>query len=181
MKTYTGIGSRQTPDDILRIMRCVGQDLGYLGWTLRSGCAEGADSAFEAGAWDARLRQGVPQPELYLPWPSFREGEREMISARSATLDQPQAEAFDIAAQFHPAWDGLKRGAKMLHARNVHQILGPDVTHPVLSRFVICWTPSGAGGGGTGQALRIAQHYDVPIFDLARADDLDRVMGLFAR
>ena len=33
--------------------------------------------------------------------------------------------------------------------------------------MVICWTAGGQRGGGTGQALRIAEHLEVTIFDLA--------------
>lgn len=36
--------------------------------------------------------------------------------------------------------------------------------------MVICWTKEGKRGGGTGQALRIAQHFYIPIFDLALPD-----------
>lgn len=177
MKAYAGIGSRETPGDILRLMQHLALELAYDGWTLRSGCAPGADSAFEQGAFDATMaRRGLPRPELYLPWPRF-EGRRSVLTK----LDEPQAEALPIAAKFHPAWDRLKQGAQKLHARNVHQILGPDVTAPVPSRFVLCWTPGGKGGGGTGQAIRIARAYNVPVFDLAREADLDRVTDWLAR
>lgn len=52
-----------------------------------------------------------------------------------------------------------------LHARNCYQVLGADLRTP--TQFVICWTPRGSGEGGTGQALRIAKAYNIPIFDLA--------------
>lgn len=172
IRSYTGVGSRETPEEILKMMEHVAYRLGSMGWTLRSGCAPGADSAFERGA----LKNSSPKPELYLPWPNF-EGRAE----EAVTRTHPQREAFEIAAQHHPAWPRLSRGARALHSRNVHQILGPDVTAPVLSHFVICWTPDGAGGGGTGQAIRIANHYGVSVFDLARDGDHDRVMGLLGK
>ena len=159
---YTGIGSRQTPDDVKALMGEIANWIAHLGWTLRSGCAPGADSAFEEGAMrhvDVRL------PELYLPWPSFQGG-RDLAARREA-----QSEAFDIAAHYHPRWHQLKPGAKMLHARNVHLVLGFDVTMPVMSKFVICWTPEAKRGGGTGQALRIAEDLRIPIYDLAEPID----------
>lgn len=169
MKVYTGIGSRQTPSEILALFERLAFALGrYGGWVLRSGCAQGADSAFERGAYDASDDTDWPGSELYLPWPNF-EGRTNVTRAR------PQREALPIAAQFHPAWDRLSQGAQKLHARNVHQILGPDVTKPVLSRFVVCWTPGGDGGGGTGQALRIARHYGVEIVDAGSSAGLARV------
>lgn len=175
MKVYTGIGSRETPGHVLPLMKSIAAELSCRGWTLRSGCAPGADSAFEEGAWIARDTNGRrPRPELYLPWPRF-EGRRSILTE----LDEPQDTAYSIAAQHHPRWASLTNGARSLHARNVHQILGRDVSNPVPSRFVICWTPDGAGGGGTGQAIRIAQAFGVPVYDLAIDTDAQRVLRLF--
>ncbi len=59
-------------------------------------------------------------------------------------------------------------------ARNVMQVLGRDCLSP--ASFVICWAPDSvldeAGrvvdvAGGTGQAVRIAATYRVPVFNLA--------------
>lgn len=177
VKAYAGIGSRETPADVLELMKALGHHLAYAGWTLRSGCAPGADSAFEQGAFDATMmRRGLPRPELFLPWPRF-EGRRSVLTAR----DEPQAQAFKIAARYHPTWEWLSEPVRKLMARNVHQILGPDVTAPTLSRFVLCWTPRGEGGGGTGQAIRIAKDYGVRVFDLAREGDRDRVVDWLTR
>ena len=179
VKAYTGIGSRETPSAILQVMETIGHELAAQGWTLRSGCAPGADSAFERGAFDAQLlHPHAARPELYLPWPGFENRRRALVR-----LERPDPGCYPVAATFHPAWERLSDGAKALHARNVHQVFGPDPTHRpfIPSRFVICWTPEGKGGGGTGQALRIAKHYNIPIFDLAREADYDRVTGgLFA-
>jgi hypothetical protein len=70
----------------------------------------------------------------------------------------------DMAKQFHPAWNRCSPGARKLHARNCFQVMGRDLNSPV--DFIICWTRGGLGGGGTGQALRIAKHYNIPVFDL---------------
>ena len=49
-KFYTGIGSRQTPKDILNLIEDVAFKLASKGYILRSGAAKGADTAFEDGA-----------------------------------------------------------------------------------------------------------------------------------
>ena len=176
-KTYSGIGSRQTPPEILKHMNELARSLYRAGYTLRSGGAPGADQSFEWGAVNEAQKNindsGWPFLEVYLPWKSFEEGARSMIPAR---LDEPQKEAYAIAEEFHPRWKYLKFGAKKLQARNVHQIYGPDVTNPVFSDFVICWTPKARGSGGTGQAIRIARSLDIPIYDLA---DEDQQKGLW--
>ena len=60
---YAGIGARKTPGGVLVLMREVGAILARDGWMLRSGGAEGADSAFEAGAKSAGGAR-----EIFLPW-----------------------------------------------------------------------------------------------------------------
>lgn len=46
---FTGIGSRETPLEILTFMKALGKWYAQHGYTLRSGGAIGADRAFEAG------------------------------------------------------------------------------------------------------------------------------------
>ena len=47
---YAGIGSRKTPDDVLAFMQRIAQWLAKRNYILRSGAAQGADTAFENGA-----------------------------------------------------------------------------------------------------------------------------------
>jgi hypothetical protein len=157
---YTGIGSRSTPPPTLALIRAFAEFLAVRGWVVRSGAAPGADEAFEAGA---RAAHGVVRP--YLPWFRFQ-------GVSDAALDAPSAAAVALAERFHPAWDRCGRGARLLHGRNCHQVLGDDLDSP--SCFVSCWTPdgsvdgSGRHVGGTGQALRIASSFGVPVINLAR-------------
>jgi predicted Rossmann fold nucleotide-binding protein DprA/Smf involved in DNA uptake len=62
-KYYAGVGSRQTPENILHLMTRIAMRMAELGWVLRSGGAKGADYAFEKGAGDKK--------EIYLPWRGF--------------------------------------------------------------------------------------------------------------
>lgn len=165
MKYYTGIGSRETPVNILEHMGSIAGGLYDEGWTLRSGSAPGADQAFEHAIADKYINDnGWPCAEIYLPWPTFQKESRSWIHPART---EPQEEAYDIAAEYHPSWKYLKPWVKKLHARNVHQIYGHDVTNPIFSEFVICWTKGAKSGGGTGQAIRIARGLDIPVYDLA--------------
>ena len=47
--------------------------------------------------------------------------------------------------------------------RNYRQVRGLDEPD---SEFVICWTHDGTDVGGTGQAIRIANHYGIPVFNM---------------
>ena len=122
MVYYTGIGSRATPEPILSLMVNIAIYFNNKGYTLRSGGASGADSAFETGAGTKK--------EIYIPWKGFNKSKNKYIEI-------PE-KAFSIASEFHPVWDKLKDPVKRLHARNVMQILGSDLKTP--SKLVICWT-----------------------------------------
>jgi hypothetical protein len=148
-KFYTGIGSRETPPDILDLITAIALYLSNKGYILRSGGANGADSAFERGSRDKK--------EIFLPWKGFNKSKNPYINIPK--------EAYTIAAKFHPVWDKLRSPVKNLHARNVMQVLGRALRTP--SDFLICWTKGGQLIGGTAQALRIAMEYKIPIFNLA--------------
>jgi hypothetical protein len=153
-KYYAGIGSRSTPHDVLALMVKIARRLADDGFCLRSGHAEGADQAFEAGAAGKAL--------IYLPWPGFQAD----TPLQGDVLLRPTRWAYSIAAEFHPAWDRLGQGARALQARNTHQVLGTHEGMPN-SKFVVCWTPGGLLKGGTAQAMRIAHAYGIPVFNLA--------------
>jgi len=160
MKYYAGIGSRQTPGTILNVMKDVAFYLSLDNYVLRSGAASGADTAFEEGC--DRI---FGEKEIYLPSPRFNNSLSELYIISEA--------AKEVAKSFHPNFNGLSDYAKLLMSRNSYQVLGKDLNSPSL--FVICWTDDGSDGihvktsgktGGTGQAIRIANHYGIPVHNL---------------
>jgi hypothetical protein len=166
-KYYSGIGSRETPSDILSLMVDIGKFLARKGYILRSGGANGADKAFEQGC---DLVRG--EKEIYLPWKGFNDNSSELY-LKSKTLKEIKDKAFELASQYHPAWDQLNYGAQCLMARNGMQVLGQDLNTPV--EFVICWNLGGFTHGGTSQALRIALDRKIPIFMLSKKDCLEDI------
>ncbi len=164
MKSYAGIGSRETPLHILAIFEKIGAFLATHGYTLRSGHAEGADQAFERGC-DAQSGK----KEIYIPWSGFEGSDSQFI------VSDPLA--FEIAAAYHPRWESLSQGAQKLQARNSHQVLGWNLKDPC--KFVVCWTKNGLGKGGTGQALRLAEKNEIPIFDAGCFTNEDEVKRSF--
>lgn len=158
---YTGIGSRSTPQEILDHFITIGEVLARLGFTLRSGGADGADAAFEVGC-----DRGGGKKEIFLPWKRFNNN-------LSPHFEIPQ-EAFEIAEDIYGSrWQFLKPSVKRLMARNIQQILGKNLDSP--SQCVICWTPDGCLNsaqrsiktGGTGQAISCAFENDIPVFNLS--------------
>lgn len=148
-KSYAGIGARKSPPDVLQRMTAIASLLSASGYTLRSGlCQEGADKAFENGC----------------------NGQAEYFTPLNATRNPHW---FQHARRYHPVFDELGRGSQQLIARNSPIVLGADLKTPV--RFIVCWTPGGEIVGGTGQALRIATDYSIPVFNLA-VDGAERAM-----
>lgn len=149
---YAGIGSRKTPKPILEEMEQIGAILARNNFILRSGAADGADSAFEKGV------DSVNGPkEIFLPWENF--------NGHLSGYHAPWKRAFEMAEEVIPWWDNLTEGTKKLHARNVHQILGLSLNEPV--EFVVCWTPDGQTVGGTATAIKIARKNQIPVINLA--------------
>jgi hypothetical protein len=166
--SYTGIGSRRTPADVLATIEEIASGYAHSGWTLRTGGSPGADQAFLRGAIAAG-----GAAEVYLPWPGFESDELEGLAsvAHMRIGDAPPTcTALALAARFHPGWESLDAGARALLARDGHEVLGEDLATPV--RFVLCWTLDGSKDGagllddGTGQALRIAHAQKIPVFNL---------------
>ena len=165
MKYYTGVGSRKTPQNILDLMTCIGTRLEELGWTLRSGGAGGADTAFTKYLDEEDMN-------IFIPWGGFNGIDSKFIGA--------SPKAMEIAEWLHPAWERCSQGARKLHGRNVHQVLGPDIEVETYSAFVVCWTRNGAKIGGTATAIRLAEESNIPVFNLGIEgvyEDLLRFIG----
>lgn len=149
---YTGIGSRNiTPEGIEKIKK-VAQTLDNLGYILRSGGADGADSAFE--------NNHTGEKEIYLPWKNFNDN-------KSPLYKIPKA-AREMAMKYHPMGRKLAQhyGIWSLMARNCQQVLGENLDTP--TDFIVCWTPDDYKGG-TSQALRIARDLKIPYYNLFNA------------
>lgn len=153
---YTGIGSRETPANICAQMTELAMYLEKLGYTLRSGGAEGADKAFESGA--------PTTCESYRPFGYLVS--RHYIRYTDTTRMNKSVD------KYHPAPQYLKRYVRKLMARNYCQVLGTRPLKSYRSDFIVCWTPDGSTdgqsreSGGTGQALRIACAKGIPVYNL---------------
>jgi hypothetical protein len=149
---YAGIGSRETPIHILNLMTKVSIRLSELNFTLSSGGAKGADTAFEIGA-DKKI--------IYKPYDQY--------------LQADLAKAFALASKLHPNWSACSTFARLAHARNTFILLGLDHKSPC--KFVIAWTKDGLLSGGTAMGLRIASSLNIPIFNLGNPDGVKIVLN----
>ena len=164
VKTYAGVGARATPATLAAPMAALARALDARGYTLHSGGAAGADTFFEAGATHKVIFihvDGARGRSQYTD-PCVRAGVCER--------------ALRIAFNHHPAWGKLSATGRLLMGRNSYQVLGADLQSPV--EFVACWTADGKASGGTGQAIRVAEAYGIPVFNL---HDPQRMRELFTR
>lgn len=185
MKWYTGVGSRETPANILDLMERVGYALASQGWTLRSGGALGADQAFENGMFEFAGLDGPydwTPAEIYLPWAGYENhhkythGGLNILPSDIKLTDERIAEC--MAEAIHPAWAACKQGAKKMHTRNVFQVLGRTLDQP--SKMLIAWTKLDRQGnpkGGTATAINLAiEHIGADsVFNLNKDEDHERI------
>ncbi len=166
MKAYTGIGARELSPNLSQEFQQIGQSLAKLGYTVRSGGAQGADSAFEAGSDTV---SGLK--EIFLPWKGFNHNKSSLILPNPIPED-----VANIAKEIYPHWDHVTEPVRRLHARNVMQILGWDLNDP--SAFVVCYTerpyndPNAVGGTLFG--IKLAEANDIPVYNFFVRGDRER-------
>lgn len=148
---YSGIGSRAAPADALKQCTKIAEVLEGLGFTLRSGGAEGADKAFEAGVKN-------PANKVILRPKHCNKAAEEMVS------------------KVHPAWSACNDYVRQLHGRNAQIVMGLNLDTP--SEFVVAWTFDGINKGGTRTGLVLAKKSGIPTFNLADKEEAKR-FGLF--
>lgn len=154
MKYFTGVGSRKTDEEGCELLISASKYLASQEYILRSGGAEGADVACEKGC---DLVQGVK--EIYIPWKGFNKSNSILVGSCN--------KAQDIASKLHPAWEKCSKWARVLHGRNCYQVLGKTLDKP--SDLLICYTD---GNGGTRTALKLAEEYNIPIYNFTVYDDI---------
>lgn len=169
-KYYSGIGSRNTPTPILDLMKNISTKLESEGFILRSGGAQGADSAFEEGVVDKA------NMEIYIPWKGFADKFSGDLGVILATELPNWEEAQDKVYDIHPAPERLSMGAIALHGRNMYQVLGKDLNTP--SRFVVFWAPPTKDGvkGGTNSAYQLAKNNGIETFNLFEEEVQERFL-----
>ena len=150
---YTGIGSRETPKEVLELIESISYKLSFIGITLRSGGAEGADSAFEEGC--------IGNKEIFLPWDGFN-GKHEDIENGYFVYNETE-DTYQVVKDNHQFWYCLSSGARKLIGRDYLELVG---LNGVKSKFVIGWTEHEEGTGGTAYTFRLARKLGIPVYNL---------------
>jgi hypothetical protein len=161
MKYYCGVGSRQTPVFICELFTEIAKELSGE-YILRSGGADGADTAFENGAGENK--------EIWLPWKKFNKNTSTLTFDKRAT-DILKTVIDDVH------FSNLTDAAIRLHSRNVHQIMGL-LDDNNMSSFVLCWTVDAQDNfGGTATAIKLAKKLGVPVYNFGKCADLNEALN----
>jgi hypothetical protein len=157
MKTIACIGSRETAPAILSWMIDTGAALVRAGYAIKTGNAPGADQAWAIGANEVN----PVMVTLCLPWAAFEPAAIHPGNVIQVYTPAQHSRYAQAALAAHPKPQLLSDTAIKLHARNamivedVHMVLGTLGTKH--------------GGGGSGNAFRIAQRNKIGTFNVSDA------------
>lgn len=150
---YAGVGSRETPPEIMNLMNSIA-GIGFKNdHILRTGDADGADKAFR----DYTSRRVVYTANCFYFGSKRMEYEQENWDKADLLIQQ-------VMDDGHYRNVTRKPYVHRLHMRNTFQVLG--VNHDVPASMVICWTPKGQDVGGTRTAILVARMNDIPVHNL---------------
>ena len=120
---YAGIGSRETPPNVQKDMQELARILAENGWHLRTGGADGADTAFAQGA----SRSETPQKggtTIYLPWGrvhGLSGPETKVLSSSQQTLAQKEISHIIRPGEMPPGRQEAPRTQRRHHPRCRHE------------------------------------------------------------
>lgn len=182
-RCYAGIGSRETPLYALAVMQFLSNYLSEV-YTVRSGGADGADTAFELAS--------RKNNEIFLPWYGFSFSGDGFVVNNEKALNIAEllidGKFIKNILPIHQQSTERMRQSKnesnlKLHRRNCFQVLGGNLNSPV--DFLTCWTDDKAiradqtsfKTGGTGTAIRLASQLSIDVFNLSREDHFLRILN----
>lgn len=167
VKYWAGVGSRETPLEILHLMVRLGRTLTDLGFPLSSGDAVGADRAFYRGA-SLSPRYAEVGSRIYLHKNGYQCRWRDPKQGFLVASDYPDTypRAVQMASQARGGFYGLGPGGIALQTRNVFQIHGHTLQDTIGALYYY-GVPVGKPEnekvrGGTNTAVRLGVMANVP-------------------
>jgi hypothetical protein len=166
--TYAGIGSRETPKEVLDLMTKAAKYLDDLGYTLQTGFTfKNKETGLDEEGADKAFSDGSKNKTLFGP-SGIRRTVKGVTTQESYDNDVTQ-KSNTIVKEIHPAPDMLTSGAVKLMARNTNQIFGKNLNSSV--DFVLFYAKETDNPlrpkGGTGQAVEMARRKGIPTINMA--------------
>jgi hypothetical protein len=180
---YTGVGSRETPLNCLYMMSKLAMIFEKKNYILRSGCAIGADSAFEDILYNPATHAEIYIPNLGFPLKMGTNMKNHYIVPKDNLGKKLYHDAMILihSKRIHKAWERCQNYIMDLHNRNMFQVLGKDLK--TKSKFTVCYTSSGEkeygqtdqNTGGTATAINASSLHGVEVFNLGNKEDYNRL------
>jgi hypothetical protein len=170
MKAYAGIGSRTISEQESVEIHDIANRLSK-SYVVYSGNACGADISFQIGSGGTCV--------INLPWDGFNDNKYDIKDSLCSYVVEDE-ESIESVKEFHPNYSALGYAGKKLMARNYRQIMGFKPLYPKVD-FVICCADEDKKGnvkGGTGQAVRIAQKFKIPVINIRREGWKKHLIGV---
>ena len=177
-KLWTGIGSREAPDEIRDLQIKIGRVMTENGYTLLSGGANGSDTNFHLGVCEVDPEKAV----IWLPWNNFNVEARpsNSLGHTFVAIDRDQFQTsreFFLNTEIISWFDNMKQAAQKFHARNYYQVVNDQYKG---SSVVIYYAPekNRAVKGGTRTAVETARHYGIPTYNLFIESEKEKLLEL---
>ena len=148
------------------------------GYILRSGCATGADAAFEDALYNPAKNAEIYIPNKSFPYKMGTKYKKHYIVPKEMFGEgfnglYCQATRLIHKYDIHAGWKYLNTGIMDLHNRNMFQVLGIDLKSK--SSFNICYTrgkelkqaDTHSKTGGTGTSINASDLYKIKLFNLS--------------
>lgn len=169
-KYFTGVGSRETPNEICEIMKLIGKKLDERGWILRSGGAKPKRKSNTTFSADLSFEALVKNKYIYtvrnfdFSEPNYSFCRNEVISVLDKHLNLD---------------NNYDKFCQTLLLRDINQVLGSPKTSTEKSKFLICWTKSenynDSSLGGTRIAVRCALKHGIKVYNLVNNSTLEMI------
>ena len=168
-KYITIIGSRIITDEEYYTLKNLASTLHGMGYVLRSGGADGADSTISH----------LLNIEVYIPWNGFNNlyhnGKTVFELSKLPNQDLAKSRIMKI----HPAPQKLTQGALKLHTRNIYQVIGFRGIDGVKSEMVIYCADEGNDflpKGGTRTAIAYAKQLNIPVYNIRNGANAQKIV-----
>lgn len=178
-KEVAVIGSRETPNSIVELMTDFVAHFCNLGVVFDSGGAPQADRAVEQGYWRAYWNNLEPPTRIrvYIPFATFEGLDRYqdkseyIVASKLPAWDEAKVMAANLYNNYGraKAFNQLSAGIQALGARNMFQVLGPELSRPK-DLIVFYAKPARDKNliveGGTNLAVALGDEYGIHMVNL---------------
>lgn len=156
MKYYTGIGSRNISGEERELIFNIAVKMSEEGYTLRSGGAEGSDTAFEEGCLSVSGELEVYRPTRSPNMKGYHLVPNDLQFNYAKTR---------LSIDIIPWFSYMKPYSQRIHSRNFYQVVGFD---NVCSHVTIYASDEDEEGvkGGTRTAVMVSRSLKIPTYNL---------------